>query len=144
MVVLRGALYFVDKYFSIMLWGILVPSLVQLGGEHLSSADVGLNLHGLSFVFLFASFACAFLALPSFGFLALPWVVVFVFVLPLLFSCGLLCLFVFCVLLPSVLFPFWFSPIWGDCLSFPLSGDPPGIKVVLLFKRFFVLRADCK
>ena len=111
--------------------GVLEAFLVQLGGEHLSLAEVGLSLHGLSFDFFFVYIASASLALPSFGFLALPWAFVLVF----FFLCVVVWVVVFvvlCVLLPSVVLPFWFPPLWGDCLSFPSFGNLPGVKCLCL------------
>ena len=78
-----------------------MPSLAQLGGEHLSLAEVGFNFRELTLVFCFCPFVCASLALPLLRFPCTSLYLCCLFVFIFLFSC---CLFVFCVLLPSVLF----------------------------------------
>ena len=79
MMVLHGALYFVDKFLFVFLGGILAPSLAQLGGEHLSLAEVGFNFR--EFTLVFCCFLLSVLLLPflSLGFLALRCALVFGF-----------------------------------------------------------------
>ena len=103
--------------------------MVQLGGEHLSLAEVGQSLFELSLFLFVLLVSFSVLLLPSFlWFPCLPLAACSL-LFPL--SCFLVVCCVLCVFLSLVVFLVWFSLLWGDCFSFPLSGNLPGSRCFL-------------